>query len=272
MEDLNKHQLILLTLLISFVTSIATGIITYTLLQEAPVEVTNTINRVVEKTIAQVTPSDNGKTIVKEVQVVNEEDLVLSSIEKNTKSIVRLKTRGSDGAEIITGIGFVISDSGNVVFDSRSYNPVAANYVIFADGRSFSVDKVFSDPDTNLTFIKLTMNGHKPEEQVFAPTTLGNSALLKLGQSIIEISGRESNSVNIGRVSEIKLTEDGKTIKKVISNIKVAGATIGSPFLNLSGEIIGLELPIAEGDTSYTFIPVNSLKNSISKGIKELAK
>ena len=91
-DELNKHQLVLLTLLVSFVTSIATGIITYTLLQEAPVEVTQTINRVVERTIEKVTPSEGEPgTVVKEIQVVNEEDLVLESIDKIGKSVVRIK-------------------------------------------------------------------------------------------------------------------------------------------------------------------------------------
>ena len=36
MEHLNKQQLILLTLLISFVTSIATGIVTVSLMDQAP--------------------------------------------------------------------------------------------------------------------------------------------------------------------------------------------------------------------------------------------
>jgi uncharacterized membrane-anchored protein YitT (DUF2179 family) len=58
MEDLNKNQIVLLTLLVSFVTSIATGIMTTSLLQVAPVEVTRNINRIVEKTIETVTPAN----------------------------------------------------------------------------------------------------------------------------------------------------------------------------------------------------------------------
>src|SRR6185295_13668801 len=101
MEDLNKQQLILLTLLISFVTSIATGIITFTLLQEAPVEVTQTINRVVERTIEKVAPAEGQPEKTVTTVVVNEEDRVLDSISKNEKSIVRLKTLAADGSEII---------------------------------------------------------------------------------------------------------------------------------------------------------------------------
>jgi diacylglycerol kinase len=85
MEDLNKNQIILLTILISFVTSIATGIMTVSLLMEAPVEVTNTINRVVEKTIETVTPEIvNNSKQTKEVVtvVVSEDDKVVSAIEK----------------------------------------------------------------------------------------------------------------------------------------------------------------------------------------------
>ena len=88
MEDLNKNQIVLLTLLVSFVTSIATGIITTSLLQQAPVEVVRNINSIVEKTIEKVTPATVTTTSpagTKEVTtiIVKEEDVIIDSINKN---------------------------------------------------------------------------------------------------------------------------------------------------------------------------------------------
>ncbi len=87
MEDLNKNQIVLLTLLVSFVTSIATGIMTASLLQEAPIEVTRNINSIVEKTIETVVPA-TPSTPQKEITtvVVKEEDRVIESINKNVKT------------------------------------------------------------------------------------------------------------------------------------------------------------------------------------------
>ena len=56
MESLTKTQIVLLVLLVSFVTSLATGIVTVTLVNQAPQPITHTINKVVEKLVAKEVP------------------------------------------------------------------------------------------------------------------------------------------------------------------------------------------------------------------------
>lgn len=56
-KDLTKTQLLMLAVLLSFVTSIATGITTVTLMQQAPTSVTVPINRIVRETVEKVAPS-----------------------------------------------------------------------------------------------------------------------------------------------------------------------------------------------------------------------
>ena len=84
-KELNKPQLILLAVLLSFVTSIATGITTVTLMQQAPSSITTPVNRIIKQTVENIRQVE-GKTTVQTV-VVKEEDLVVDAIAKNESSI-----------------------------------------------------------------------------------------------------------------------------------------------------------------------------------------
>src|SRR4051812_13998627 len=101
MEDLTKQQVVLLTLLVSFVTSMATGIITVSLMDQAPAGVTQIINRVVEHTIERVaseTPTSNTAVTL---------NPIVDATDKVSKGIVRFKpTNGT--AESVTGLGIVL--------------------------------------------------------------------------------------------------------------------------------------------------------------------
>ncbi|MBI4114589.1 MAG: hypothetical protein HY445_01975, partial [Candidatus Niyogibacteria bacterium] len=59
MEDLTKGQLILLVLLVSFVTSVVTGIVTITLVDQAPSPLRETIHKVVEQ--VKVNPNEEDE-------------------------------------------------------------------------------------------------------------------------------------------------------------------------------------------------------------------
>src|SRR3989337_2996687 len=101
MEELSKSQIVLLTLLISFVTSIATGIVTVSLMDQAPPVIAQTVNRVIEHTIETVASSTPAKsqpaaasTIVTQEKtvIVQESNLISQAVAKIEPSIVRVYT------------------------------------------------------------------------------------------------------------------------------------------------------------------------------------
>jgi len=272
MEDLSKHQLILLVILITFVTSIATGIITFTLLSEAPVEVTQQINRVVEKTIERVVTEPGKPDKVVTTVVVNEEDRVLEAIAKNEKSIVRIRTIGADGTEVFSGFGILISSDGTMVSDARSYNANSSYTLLFYDGKSYPAGKIYLNSESGLVFIKTNIPKEEISKYTFYPAVFGNSDLLKIGQSLVALSGRDSNAVSIGRVRQLNFAVDKATVLGINSDISVGRITPGGPALSLSGEIVGIEAPVLEGEVRYSYIPANVVKSTFTKALEELAK
>lgn len=272
MEDLTKHQLILLVLLVTFVTSIGTGIITFTLLQEAPVEVTQNINRVVERTIERVVPMEGEPEKVVTTVVVNEEDRVLEAIAKNEKSVVRLKTIGSDGTSVFAGIGLVVGPNGEIVTDIRNYSKALSYSIFFHDDKTFSSGRTYIDNARGLVFMKVSLPKNSTLKYTFYPANFGDSDLLKIGQTLVTISGRESNAVSIGRIRQLEMSKDKKTVEGIISDIQIDRSSPGSPAMNLSGEIVGVEAPFLDSDSRYSYIPINAIKSALPKALEELAK
>ncbi len=267
MEDLNKHQLILLSLLVSFVTSIATGIISFSLLKEAPVEVTQSINRIVERTIEKVVPEDGGTTVREVTTVVSEEDLILESIDKSIKSIVRLTTTGADGSPIVSGLGLVVSADGIIAADERSFG--SGNYsILFHDSRVYSVAKNFKDPNSNIVFLKV--GKAISDSYQFYPAVLGNANNIKLGQTLIAVGGRDRNTVLVGRVSDIEKAEG--EVLEISTDIRLSKNQPGSPILNLNGEVVGLEASLGEGASSLSYHPISVMQKFLKTALSMLAK
>lgn len=269
MEDLNKNQIVLLTILISFVTSIATGIMTTSLLMEAPVEVTQTINRVVEKTIETVTPAptEDGskKDVKKEVVtvVVNEEDRVIDSIDKNTKSIVRIRATNKElGIDNFYGLGIVVSKEGVIATDKKLVSEVMDYVAITSDGVSIPLAYIKTSNKDNAGFFLA-----KPKDKYnFVPVTLSGS-VPKLGQSVVSIGGDRVNAVLTGRITTINTKEVSSTTPKVITSIETdispVDSVYGAPILSLSGEILGLNL--SDFNSTKIYIPASIIREELAK-------
>lgn len=265
MEDLNKNQIVLLTLLVSFVTSIATGIMTASLLQEAPIEVTRNINSIVEKTIETVVPA-TPSTPQKEITtvVVKEEDRVIESINKNVNSVVRIRERNPFTEESwFYGIGLVISKDGMIIADRKTVLATNIYTATLDDGTKISIVPQGIDKQTNFILFKSVV----PEKSniVFSPATISDSEP-KLGQTLVALGGMDSNAVTVGRVISLDMKESGtgsttvRYLNQIITDVATKDLINGSPIFNLTGDIVGIRLT---SDPLRNFTPVSVLKRDL---------
>lgn len=276
MEDLNKNQIVLLTLLVSFVTSIATGIITVSLLQEAPIEVTRNINSIVQKTIETVTIPGVSAPAQKEVTtvVVKEEDLVIDSINKNLKSIVRIKNKEVEtGTTFFYGIGTVVSKDGLIGADRKTINLQNTYTAVMSDGTEFILTPLGVSKDTNFILFKANVSDKDKTSTstpakapyVFVPAVFGGEAP-KLGQTVIGLGGDLKNSVAVGRVISLDMRDSGtgtstvSYLSQINTDISTKDLVNGSPVFNLSGDLVGVRLT---SDTAGSFTPISILKKEL---------
>jgi len=296
MDGLNKQQLILLALLVSFVTSLATGIVTVSLMDQAPPGVTQTINRVVEKTIERVVTEPSKQTasvVTKETIVLKADDLVIDAIEKNGKSIVRIKEAKGEGAERVqtfAALGLVVGRDGLIVSDlSVAYRKVneegvslPESYVgVLPDGKIVSLNIVFADQTGGIAFFQPFLQDRDKGTISFFPPSFSGSTL-KLGQAVIALGGSEGNSVSTGIISNLverdapKVTassiaaspdkeEATKQLYAIKTDIRSSDLVLGTVLLNLSGEVIGLNVGAATGGNRNTFLPIAKVLELIGK-------
>ena len=275
MEDLNKNQIILLTLLISFVTSIATGIMTTSLLSEAPVEETRNINRIVEKTIETVVP---GATLPaqKEITtvVVKEDDLIVSSIDKNIKSIVRIREKDGTTGEIgFYSIGLVVNKEGTIVSDRKTITSGNTYTAITSGGEEFPLTPTGLDKQTNFILFKVVVSvGTTTKAYTFVPAVFGDNEP-KLGQTLISLGGDTINTISVGRVISLDMKDTGvgtttaKFLAGIDTDVSAKDLVDGSPAFNLSGDVVGIKLL---SDTSKSFTPISVLKKELTSLVESV--
>lgn len=269
MEDLNKNQIVLLTLLISFVTSIATGIMTTSLLQEAPIEVTRNINRIVEKTIETVTTPSVTTPGQKEVTtvIVKEDDMIVNSIDKNIKSIVRINERNSiSDAKSFYGIGLIINKDGLIVADRKSISSIIVYTATLDDGKEVTLTPQGVDKQTDFILFKVVpANNVSIASYGLVPAVFSDKEV-KLGQTLTSLGGEQSNSVSVGRVISLDVKESGtgtstiKYLSSINTDISATNLENGSPIFNLTGEIVGVK---TSHNSSKSFTPVALLKKDL---------
>ena len=162
----------------------------------------------------------------------------------------------------------MVGSDGIIVADSRSVSATNNYTVTFHDGKTYPISK--TDTESGLVFMKI--GKAQNEQYTFYPVSLGDAGKLKLGQSVIAIGGKQSNSVSVGRVSQVTSSGADGSVRLISTDISKNRSLFGSSLVNLNGEVVGLEAPMEEGDSSLSYIPASTLKSSLELAIKVLSQ
>lgn len=260
-EELNKFQIVLLVTLVSFVTSIATGIVTVTLLAQAPPAVTQTINQVVERTIQTVLPSATStvSTTVKETTViVKEDDLITTSIAQSLLKTGRVFA-GLSTTTPVVGLaaqmapGFLVTDSS--IVDKE-------HLVVFKGGSGlFTVSQRF--PEIGIAIL----TPKNASTSLATAFKIGDVGAIKLGATTIALVSITQERVAVGAASGKSTSADvlngGKqgatTPVRNVDTTITANLVPGTPLVNVFGDLVGISTAVSEQSGNGTFIAVSDI-------------
>lgn len=227
-EELSKSQLILLTILVNFVTSVATGILTVSLLDHAPAFVTQTVNRVVERTIETVAAAAPAAII--QAPAPSNQDLVTAAIGADATRAVVIYAAETGTSTPAIAIGTYLPKSRAVVTAAQDALPKEA--LIAFPGDSF-IAASLAHEGNGIAIFGFADGAVLPK--VTAPLLVPANEL-KLGETVLALGA--DGSASTGIVARVNT-------KGIYTTLPDIGT--GSAAVDLSGNLIGIGAGMTPG-------------------------
>ena len=172
---------------------------------------------------------------------------------------------GSSGDQTVSGSGLFISNQGYILTNNHVVEGTQDVNIILADGTQQKATIVGTDPYSDIAVLKTS--GKVP-----AVATLGNSDMLKPGETAIAIGsplGDFKNTVTVGVVSATGRSIDtgnGYQIEGLIqTDAAINQGNSGGPLVDLAGAVIGINTLIVRNTGTGTVaeglgfsIPINT--------------
>lgn len=238
-------------------------------------------------------PLPSNSPIVQNSQVRVEdksEDAVISVVDKTSPSVVAIGATqrlvnpfnpfsAPSQQQSTIGTGFIVSGErsspsgkGVIVTNKHVVSDLGVDYsVVTKDGKKLSITKIYRDPSLDLAVIQVSGSNLKALD-------LGDSSKLKVGQSVIAIGnalGQFDNTVTTGVVSGLGRSinagdpfgDQAETLDNLIqTDAAINPGNSGGPLLNLSGQVIGVNVATTEGAQNIGFaIPINQVKAVVNE-------
>ena len=179
------------------------------------------------------------------------------------------RQKGTEKKEVGGGSGFVVSSDGYIVTNHHVIQDTTAEYTVFMnDGKKYPANVVASDETIDVALLKI-------EAKDLPFLAFGDSDKLELGQSVIAIGNALAefrNTVSVGVVSGLLRSiraGDGTGKSEKLDGVIQTDAAInpgnsGGPLLDLSGNVIGVNVAVANGVENIAFaLPANVVKSAV---------
>ncbi len=227
-EELSKSQLILLTVLVNFVMSVATGILTVSLLDQAPPFVTQTVNRVVERTIETV--ASVAPAAVIQAPAPSNQDLVTAAIGADAIRAVAIYSAESGTSTPAIAIGTFLPKA-RVIATAAQGALTKEAIIEFTNGSYVSASLLRQGG--GVAICGLAEGAVLPK--ITAPVLIAANSL-KLGETVLAVGTDGSAATGI-----VAYVNDAG-IRTTLPNMGT-----GSAVVDLSGNLVGLDAGAAPG-------------------------
>jgi 2-alkenal reductase len=151
---------------------------------------------------------------------------------------------GQTGDQTVSGSGVFITDNGYVLTNNHVVDGTKDITIVLSDGSTEKAAIVGTDLYSDIAVLKV-------DGKVPAVAALGNSDMLKPGESVIAIGsplGNFKNTVTVGVVSATGRSIDtgnGYQVEDLIqTDAAINHGNSGGPLVNLAGEVIGINTMI----------------------------
>lgn len=227
------------------------------------------------QTAEAVPPANSSQNQTLSVNSTNIETTVTEAVQKVGPAVVtvvgtipgQMTFFGPTGDQTVSGSGIFISDQGYILTNNHVVEGTQDVNIVLSDGSQEKASLVGSDPYSDIAVLKT-------DGKVPATASLGNSDVLKPGETVIAIGsplGDFKNTVTVGVVSATGRSIDtgrGYQIEGLIqTDAAINQGNSGGPLVNLAGEVIAINTLIVRDSGSGSVaeglgfaIPVNAAR------------
>lgn len=224
------------------------------------------------------------------LQILSEDNVVIDVAEQVSPSVVTvsaqspkrrvlefspfggLRSRIEGGEPQDIGSGFIVTADGLIVTNKHVVSDTSVTYkVVTKDGKEYDAKQISRDPTNDIAVLKIDASG-------LTPVKLGESGELKVGQFVVAIGtalGEFRHTVTTGVISGLgRGITAGSSLEGFVERLDdviqtdaaINPGNSGGPLLNSSGQVIGVNVAVAQGAQNIGFaIPINVVKNALGE-------